>query len=179
MASVDEYGYITLDENTDTSTSANTSASANTNSVNSSSSSNNVFRTGTMASSGMFWFLTIAIAMGIQAFVQGIWGAEIVGEIFGYGYGSGIESWGTNLAVALGPWGFVICAFIGTLIYNTSLCNNGKLYGYGWHHYVLSVLMSLVCSAAWILLILIITLAIVLIVGAFVIAIICGVLSGS
>lgn len=110
MASVDEYGYITLDENTDTSTSANTSASANTNSGNSSSSSNNVFRTGTMASSGMFWFLTIAIAMGIQAFVQGIWGAEIVGEIFGYGYGSGIESWGTNLAVALGPWGFVIWA---------------------------------------------------------------------
>lgn len=41
MASVDEYGYITLDENTDTSTSANTSASANTNSGNNSSSSNN------------------------------------------------------------------------------------------------------------------------------------------
>lgn len=35
MASVDEYGYITLDENTDTST------SANTNSGNNSSSSNN------------------------------------------------------------------------------------------------------------------------------------------
>ena len=31
MASVDEYGYITLDKNTDTSTSANISASANTN----------------------------------------------------------------------------------------------------------------------------------------------------
>lgn len=173
MASVDEYGYVTLDEKTETST------SANTNSGGSRTSSNNVYRTGMMASSGMFWFLTIAIAMGIQAFVQGIWGVEIVGEIFGYGYGSGIESWGTNLAIALGPWGFVICAFIGTLIYNTSLCKNGKLYGYRWHHYVLSVLMSLVCSAAWILLILFISLAIVLIVGAFVIAIICGVLSGS
>jgi hypothetical protein len=115
--------------------------------------------------------------MGIQAFVQGIWGTEIVGEIFGYGYGSGIEFWGSNLAIALGPWGFVICAFIGTLIYNTSLCNKGKLYGYRWHHYVLSVLMSLVCSASWILLILIISVSIVLIVGAFVIAIICGVLS--
>jgi hypothetical protein len=79
MASVDEYGYVTFDENTDIST------PANTNSGSSSTSSNNVYRTGIMASSGMFWFLTIAIAMKIQAFVHGIWGIEIVGEIFGYG----------------------------------------------------------------------------------------------
>ena len=77
MASVDEYGYVTFDKNTDIST------PANTNSCSSSTSSNNVYRTGIMASSGMFWFLTIA--MKIQAFVHGIWGTEIVGEIFGYG----------------------------------------------------------------------------------------------
>ena len=67
---------------------------------------------------GMFWFLTLFIALGIHALVQSIWGNEIITSIFGDGYGSGIESLGTNLAIWLGPWGFVICGLIGTLIYN-------------------------------------------------------------
>ena len=127
----------------------------------------------------MFWILNIAMTLGIQAAVHILSGNMVVGEIFGYEYGSGIESWGSNLAVWIGPWGFVICGLIGTYLYNTYCSENGKLYGYKWYHYVLSIVVSLIASAAWILVILAISLAIMLIAGAFIVAIICGVLSGS
>lgn len=128
---------------------------------------------------GTFWFLTLFIALGIQALVQSIWGNEIITSIFGDGYGSGIESLGTNLAIWLGPWGFVICGLIGTLIYNCRWSTGGSLYGYKWYHYVLSVLTSVGCSALYILLIFLITLAILLIALALGIAILIGLLSGS
>jgi len=64
-------------------------------------------------------------------------------------------------------------------MYNTYWSGQGKMYGYKWYHYVLSVLSSILFSAGWILLIFIISLAIMLIVGAIIIAIICGALSGS
>lgn len=134
---------------------------------------------GIMASKGMFWFLTLFIALGIQALVQSIWGNDIITSIFGDGYGSGIESWGTSLAIWLGPWGFVICGLIGTLIYNCCWSTGGSLYGYKWYHYVLSVLTSVGCSALYILLIFLITLAILLIALALGIAILIGLLSGS
>lgn len=142
-------------------------------------SSNSIRSDGIMASSGMFWFLTLAITLGAQALIQGIWGNQIVGEIFGYRYGSGIESWGVNLAVALGPWGFVICGLIGTCCYNSMWCNNGKLYGYKPSHYILSCIVSFVFSVAWILFILILSLVIMILAIVFVIAIVCGGLSGS
>lgn len=146
-------------------------------------SSLNMRKKGIFALEIMFWAITIAIPLGIQALVHILSGNMIVGEIFGYEYGSGIESWGFNLAVWLGPWGFIICGVIGTFLYNTYWCQSGKLYGYKWYHYVLSIVVSFVASAAWILVILAISLAIMIIaaviVGALVIAIICGILSGS
>jgi len=134
---------------------------------------------GIMASSGMFWFLTLAITLGAQAIIHSVYGNEIISSLFGSGYGSGVESWGMNLAIWLGPWGFVICGVVGTLLYNCMWCSSGQLYGYKWYHYVLSILTSFVCSAAYILLILLISLAIIVIVGGIVIAIICGIFSGS
>ena len=141
--------------------------------------SNQMKSDGIMASSGMFWFLTLAITLGTQALIQGIWGNQIVGEIFGHGYGSGIESWGVNLAVALGPWGFVICGLIGTCCYNSMWCKNGRLYGYKPSHYILSCIVSFAFSAAWILFIIILSIAIAILAIIVVIAVICGMLSGS
>lgn len=171
MANVDKYGYITLDEDTETSSKKNSG-------TNNSSSANYRYRSGLMASPEMFWFLTIVIAVGIQALVQGIWGTTIVGKVFGYEYGSGIESWGTNLAILIGPWGFVVCGLIGTLIYNLKLCDDGKWHGYKGYHYVLSVLMSAACSAAWIPIIWIISIAIMVIAVVFGLVIVIGIISG-
>jgi Na+-driven multidrug efflux pump len=35
-----------------------------------------------MASSGMFWFITLAVALGIQAKMHSLWWPLIVGEVF-------------------------------------------------------------------------------------------------
>lgn len=133
---------------------------------------------GIMASSGMFWFLTIAITLGVQAILHSVYGEEIISSCFGSNYGDGIESWGMNLAIWIGPWGFVICGLIGTLIYNLCWSENGQFYGYKWYHYVLSILTSFVCSALYILLIFLISIAIVLVAVALGIVIVCGILSG-
>lgn len=151
----------------------------NSSTVNTPVSSTPLKSDGIMATSGMFWFLTLAITLGVQAIVHSVYGNEIISGLFGSGYGSGVESWGMNLAIWLGPWGFVICGLAGTLLYNCMWCSSGQLYGYKWYHYVLSCLVSFVCSAAYILLILLISLAIVLFVAAIAIAIVCGIFSGS
>lgn len=134
---------------------------------------------GIMASSGMFWFLTLAITLGAQAILHSVCGEELISGLFGSGYGDGIESWGMNIAIWFGPWGFVICGLIGTLIYNCCWSSGGQLYGYKWYHYVLSILTSFVCSALYILLILLISIAIVLAAVALGVALVCGLLSGS
>jgi len=121
----------------------------------------------------------IAIPVALQLAVHYLTGNAIIHEMFGSDYGSGFEYWGSNLALWLGPWGFVICGLIGTYLYNTYWSKNGKIYGYQWYHYVLSVIVSIVASAAWFLVVLAISLAIMLIVGAFIVAIICGMFSGS
>lgn len=126
-----------------------------------------------------FWIITYLISIGLQAGVHFLSGNMIVNEVFGAEYGSGIEYWGSNLAVWAGPWGFIICAAIGVYLYNSQWSTKGKLYGYKWYHYVLSVLTSIVFSAGWVLLILLLSIAIMLIAGAILIAIICGMFSGS
>lgn len=133
----------------------------------------------TLASPTIFWIGTIALALVVQSVAMGIFGNTIIGETFGYGYGDGWESWGTNLAVWFGPWGFVICAIIGTVIYNTYWCKSGKQNGYKWYHYVLSLISSIAFSIGWILVIFIITLAIYLLIGAIIVAVVCAFLSGS
>ena len=130
-----------------------------------------------MASSGMFWFLTLAITLGGQALIHGITGGRLASEIFGSSYGSGIESWGMNLDKWLGPWGFIICGLVGTILYNT-MNRKGKLYGYRWYHYLLSCVVSFACSAAWILVVLVISIAIIIIAIIVIIAIIIGIFSG-
>lgn len=134
---------------------------------------------GIMASSGMFWFLTLVITLGAQAILHSVCGEELISSLFGSSYRDGIESWGANLAIWLGPWGFVICGLIGTLIYNCCWSTNGRLYGYKWYHYGLSILTSFVCSALYILLIFLISVVIVLVAVALAIALVCGVISGS
>ncbi len=156
------------------SNSAYTSSTGNNTNATSYISNDNVWE-----SEKMFWIITYVISMGLQAGVHLLSGNMIVNEVFGSEYGSGIEYWGSNLAVWAGPWGFVICAAIGVYIYNTMWSKNGKLYGYKWYHYVLSVLTSILFSAGWVLLIFLLSLAIMLIAGAILIAIICGMFSGS
>ena len=151
---------------------------ANTSIINNPTTSTPLKSNGIMASSGMFWFLTLAITLAVQAIVHSTVGDELLNALWGTRYGSGFESWGVNLAIWLGPWGFMICGVAGTLLYNCLWCTSGQLYGYKWYHYVLSCLVSFICSAAYILLIFLISLAIMLIVAAIIIAIICGIFSG-
>lgn len=158
MASVDKYGYVTLGDATETS-------SSSTNSNNYTSSITNMYRTGIMASKGMFWFLTIAMTLLLQVIIHHIWGAEI-------------SSWDSNMLFPLEFWGFTAWAIVGTFVYNICLCKDGKKYGYAWHHYVLSVLMSVVCAAAWIVIDFLITLILTLLIGALIIAFVVGLLNG-
>lgn len=158
MASVDQYGYVTLDDTKET-------PSNNTNSNNSTSPSTNLYRTGIMASKGMFWFLTIAMALMIQVIIHSNWGAVI-------------STWDDNMLIPLEIWGFTVCALIGTFVYNLCLCKDGKNFGYAGHHYVLSVLMSVACAAAWILVDFLISLVLTLLIGALAIMFVIGLLSG-
>lgn len=156
MASVDKYGYVTLGDTKET---------PSTNSNNYSPPSTNLYRTGIMASKGMFWFLTIAMALLLQVIIHSIWGAEI-------------STWDNNMLIPLEIWGFMAWAMVGTFVYNICLCKDGKRFGYAWNHYALSVLMSVACAAAWILIDFLITLALTLFVGALLIAFVVGLLNG-
>ena len=134
---------------------------------------------GVMASSTMFWYLTLAIVLAGQFIFHSFWGPQVIGDIFGYNYGRGIEHWGSNLAIWLGPWGFVICGLIGWYVYNTMWGTSGKTYGYEGKHYVLSIITSFIFSSAWILLIILISIAIALIAVVLIFAFICSLVSGS
>ena len=97
----------------------------------------------------MFWFLTLAISLIFQAVIHSTFGDSLISGVFGSG-GNGIESLGIDLAIMIGPWGFVVFSVIGTLIYNSLWCSSGQLYGYKWYHYVLSVLTSIGFSVLYI-----------------------------
>lgn len=104
---------------------------------------------GITESAGMFWFLTLAISLIFQAVIHSTFGDSLISGVFGSG-GNGIESLGIDLAIMIGPWGFVVFSVIGTLIYNSLWCSSGQLYGYKWYHYVLSVLTSIGFSVLYI-----------------------------
>ena len=48
----------------------------------------------------MCWIMTMVISLGIQAVAHFLTG-WIVREVFGGEYGSGIESWGSNLVYCI------------------------------------------------------------------------------
>lgn len=131
------------------------------------------------ASPGMFWFITATLAIGGQALVQGIWGQEIIQSLFGSGHSSGVESWGANLAVAIGPWGFVICGLIGLLLYNGLWAKPDSNTGYQGYHYVLSLTTSSLFSIGWVLVVLMLSFVIIIAVIAFVIALFYNAMKGS
>lgn len=134
---------------------------------------------GIMASSGMFWFLTIAITLIGQFLLFAESGNDIIGTVFGTQYGNGIESIGINIGIWLGPWGFIISALLGTIIYNCCWGTSGKRIGYRWYHYVLSILTAAAFNLAYVLAIFLISLAIYIAVIALGILLICGFISGS
>lgn len=130
-----------------------------------------------METPGMFWFLTIVITLGVQAIVQYIWGNKIVDSLFGNSYGSGLEDIGINLAIWLGPWGFVICAILGTFLYNTLCSRNRDGYQYQWYNYVLSTIVSFASSAAYVIVIMLITIAIIVMIAALIVYVVYNMLS--
>lgn len=156
----------------------NNFASNKSTSVKNNSLYTNVQNSGLFASKKVFWIFTIIVPIVIQVLIHVLSGNMVVGEIFGYEYGNGIESWGKNLAIWIGPWGFGICGLAGTCLYNIALCENGKLYGYKWYHYVLSIVASFVAAAAWILVILAISLVIIIVAGILAIFILVAIIYG-
>lgn len=134
---------------------------------------------GIMTKGAMFWFLTLITAVGVQALIQMCWGEDIVAGCFGKSYGSGIEHWGTNLGILIGPWGLTILGMIGTLVYNSCWTGNARINGYRWYHYVLSIATSLAFSVLYILLIYFITIAIIVVIAIILIGAVCGIFSGS
>ena len=89
------------------------------------------------ASKMMFWFLTVIISLGV--YVRYYYNITV--PINGDGY---INSSIINLVVQIIRLGTIICGLIGTVLYNTLLSNKGKIYGYKWYHYFLSVLTSII-----------------------------------
>ena len=89
------------------------------------------------ASKTMFWFLTVIISLGV--YVRYYYNITV--PINGDGY---INSSIINLVVQIIRLGTIICGLIGTVLYNTLLSNKGKIYGYKWYHYFLSVLTSII-----------------------------------
>ena len=89
------------------------------------------------ASKMMFWFLTVIISLGV--YIRYYYNITV--PINGDGY---INSSIINLIVQIIRLGTIICGLIGTVLYNTLLSNKGKIYGYKWYHYFLSVLTSII-----------------------------------
>lgn len=135
--------------------------------------------TSLTAHPGIFWIVTLFITVAVQGIFYITYSQEIISQIFGSKYGSGIESWGSNLAIWIGPWGFVICGLIGWYVFNMHFCEKGRIYGYKPEHYIQSILASSVFSVGWILVVFILSLAIAVIAVILVIAILCGLVSGS
>ena len=89
------------------------------------------------ASKTMFWFLTVIISLGV--YIRYYYNITVT--INGDGY---INSSIINLVIQIIRLGTIICGLIGTVLYNTLLSNKGKIYGYKWYHYFLSVLTSII-----------------------------------
>ena len=89
------------------------------------------------ASKMMFWFLTVIISLGV--YIRYYYNITV--PINGDGY---INSSIINLVIQIIRLGTIICGLIGTVLYNTLLSNKGKIYGYKWYHYFLSVLTSII-----------------------------------
>ena len=89
------------------------------------------------ASKTMFWFLTVIISLGV--YIRYYYNITV--PINGDGY---INSSIINLVIQIIRLGTIICGLIGTVLYNTLLSNKGKIYGYKWYHYFLSVLTSII-----------------------------------
>jgi hypothetical protein len=85
----------------------------------------------------MFWFLTVIISLGV--YIRYYYNITV--PINGDGY---INSSIINLVIQIIRLGTIICGLIGTVLYNTLLSNKGKIYGYKWYHYFLSVLTSII-----------------------------------
>ena len=90
------------------------------------------------ASKTMFWFLTVIISLGVYIRYYYNITVTINGD---YGY---INSSIINLVVQIIRLGTIICGLIGTVLYNTLLSNKGKIYGYKWYHYLLSIVTSII-----------------------------------
>ena len=54
-----------------------------------------------METEKMCWIMTMVISLGIQDVAHFLTGNMIVREVFGGEYGSGIESWGSNLVYCI------------------------------------------------------------------------------
>ncbi len=77
------------------------SISTNTTTSPSSSSYYNSKTDKLMETEKMCWIMTMVISLGIQAVAHFLTGNMIVREVFGGEYGSGIESWGSNLVYCI------------------------------------------------------------------------------
>lgn len=130
------------------------------------------------ASETVFWIVTMILPAAAIFLIDYLTYGAITWSVFGYEYGSSIESWGSNLAIWMGPWGYVLCGLVGTYVYNTYWSVKGKLYGYQWHHYALSFLTSMIAAALWIAVVFLITIASMIVVGLLIFAVICGMFSG-
>ena len=109
----------------------------NHNSNHHNSSSSCITQPNLFASKMMFWFLTVIILLGV--YIRYYYNITV--PINGDGY---INSSIINLIVQIIRLGTIICGLIGTVLYNTLLSNKGKIYGYKWYHYFLSVLTSII-----------------------------------
>ena len=109
----------------------------NNNSNNHNSSSSYITQPNLFASKMMFWFLTVIISLGV--YIRYYYNITV--PINGDGY---INSSIINLVIQIIRLGTIICGLIGTVLYNTLLSNKGKIYGYKWYHYFLSVLTSII-----------------------------------
>ena len=89
------------------------------------------------ASKTMFWFLTVIISLGV--YIRYYYNITV--PINGDGY---INSSIINLVIQIIRLGTIICGLIGTVLYNTLLSNKGKIYGYKWYHYLLSIVTSII-----------------------------------
>ena len=99
---------------------------------------------------GLFWFITLVLSMGIQALVHLLIAPSLVYTIFGGMSRSNAGSWIINIALNFGPWGFLVFALIGQCICNYIINKKTAISGVQGHHYVISIILSVVSSAVWV-----------------------------
>jgi len=101
------------------------------------------------ASKTMFWFLTVIITLGLYILYNNMIinnGLNIQHNnmITNNYYSHYSNSSKINLIIQISHLGVIICGLIGTVLYNTLLSKDGKIHGYKWHHYFLSVFTSFI-----------------------------------